>query len=145
MEVSCQFHAPTGLLPGKEHPATLRRLGVSQSWSGRCGEGEKSLTLPGIEHPPSSRRYNFGSSHVLRERERGKENRMIVIISGSTGTSAVNRSGRAPLRREQWERHKREDRATPLGYSGRTALRREQCDGFPRGIAGRSSVYLMQQ
>jgi hypothetical protein len=63
--------------------------------------------------------------------------------------------GRAPLRREQWERleysHRRSNRdtrrrhkletseitggETPLGYSGRIALRREQCDGFAQGLA----------
>jgi hypothetical protein len=71
--------------------------------------------------------------------------------SGSTGTLAVSYSGQAVLRREQWEcseneHHEKKDNLqediestapekgrkddTPLGYSGLTALRREQCGIF---------------
>jgi hypothetical protein len=82
-----------------------------------------------------------------RERIRKQD---VCDLCGSVGTLVVSRSGRAPLRREQWEwleySRRRTDRATrrrheletsgrkggdtPLGYSGRTALRREQYDGF---------------
>jgi hypothetical protein len=43
MEVSGQLHAPVALLPGKQLLDPLdRRLGGTQSSSGRCG-GEKNL------------------------------------------------------------------------------------------------------
>jgi hypothetical protein len=69
-------------------------------------------------------------------------------LSGST-TLTVSYSGREPLRREREKqlesdrggidprargRHKEPSRRkgdVPLGYSGRTALRREQCDMLP--------------
>jgi hypothetical protein len=64
---------------------------------------------------------------------------------GSPGTLALSHLGCAALRREHWERlesgHHRRNQATrskdlgggrngytPIGYSGQTALRREQCD-----------------
>jgi hypothetical protein len=50
MEVSGEIHAPAALLPGKEPLYPLdRRMGGSQSRSGRGGEKQNSQPLPGIE------------------------------------------------------------------------------------------------
>jgi hypothetical protein len=61
MEVSGQLHALAALPPGKEPWYPLdRRLGGSQSRSGRGGEEKNSQPLPGIEPPiiqPLAQRY----------------------------------------------------------------------------------------
>jgi hypothetical protein len=50
MKVSGQFHAPAALPPGKYPWYPLdRRLGGSQSRSGRGGEEKNSRPPPGIE------------------------------------------------------------------------------------------------
>jgi hypothetical protein len=50
MEVSGQLHAPAALLPGKEPLYPLdRRLGGTQSRSGRSGEEKNSQPSPRIE------------------------------------------------------------------------------------------------
>jgi hypothetical protein len=54
MEVSSYTHGPGALSPGKEslHPLD-KRLGGTQSLSGRGGEEKESQPLPGIELPSS--------------------------------------------------------------------------------------------
>lgn len=88
----------------------------------------------------------------MRERRRERERKITLDdgdTSGSPGRFAGNRSGRAGLKQEAdvavgvWSsqerpKHKKTPRAeisertsdTPLGYSGRRALRREQCKVF---------------
>jgi len=52
MEVNSQLLGPPALPPGKSPWYPLdRRLGVTQSWSGRGGEEKNSQPLPGIEIP----------------------------------------------------------------------------------------------
>jgi hypothetical protein len=49
MELSGQFHATAALLPRERAPGLDRRLGGSQSRSGRGGEKKNSQPLSGIE------------------------------------------------------------------------------------------------
>jgi hypothetical protein len=54
MGASAQLHTPSALPPAKDHSLPSdRRLGGSESHSGRCGE-EKNLALPEIEAETSS-------------------------------------------------------------------------------------------
>jgi hypothetical protein len=69
LDVSGQLHAPVALPPGK-NPLVLmyRRLGGSQSRSGRGGEEKNSQPLPGLEPlliQPVAQRYTTELSQLL--------------------------------------------------------------------------------
>jgi hypothetical protein len=70
MDVSGQLHAPAALPPGKEPWYPLdRRLGGSQSRSGRGGEEKNSQQLPVLE-PPSYPGSLMGSYRIQIIRHR---------------------------------------------------------------------------
>jgi hypothetical protein len=69
MEVSGQLHAPATLPQGKSPQYPLdRRLGTSQSLSGRGCKEKNSQPLPGFEFPifqPVAQRYTTELSRLL--------------------------------------------------------------------------------
>jgi hypothetical protein len=68
MEVSGQLHSSAAFPPEKESLVPIRRLGGSQSRSGRGGEEINSQSLPGLEPPiiqPVAQRYTSELSWLL--------------------------------------------------------------------------------
>jgi hypothetical protein len=123
----------------------LRKTRNWNLWRGHPLLSEKSRTghFGGV-----SPLQNGGKTYQKHQRK--NLSRMVGDTSGSTGTLAVSHSEPAALRTKQWvhsdneHSEKRKEQLagrrwkysppkgrkgdTPLGYSGQTALRREQCD-----------------